>query len=36
MKDNKNPRRVTLILLIVKLVCDVVSLISYQRKQEDK
>ena len=34
MKDNKKLRRITLMLLIVKLVCDVISLISYQRKDK--
>ena len=34
VKDNKKLRRITLILLIVKLVCDVISLISYQRKDD--
>ena len=34
VKDNKKLRRITLILLIVKLVCDVIALISYQRKDD--
>ena len=34
VKDKKKLRRITLILLIVKLVCDVISLISYQRKDD--
>ncbi|GAA6264939.1 hypothetical protein F110043I8_19240 [Ruminococcus sp. f11] len=36
MRDNKKLKRITLILLIVNLICDVISLISYQRKDKSQ